>query len=128
MKKRALAAAVLVLVAALFSVQALIAELVLNAGMPVDDQVQAFRVYLDELDSDSQAQWVVHLREIIAEADDAALQLTLLSGDTLVYIAPTGQVYHRTQSCSGLSNAKNVEAVTEEKAVVMGRRKCKKCY
>lgn len=51
--------------------------------------------------------------------------------DRTVYIC-TGEhatTYHRVSDCKGLNNCKaDIIAVTETKAINLGRRKCKSCW
>lgn len=51
--------------------------------------------------------------------------------ETYVYICtgPQSKRYHKTDNCKGLSRcSKTVKKVTVDKAIDLGRTKCKMCY
>ena len=50
------------------------------------------------------------------------------SSDTTVYICVTGNVYHSTRDCRGLSNATHKIKAVSLSEVKKTRRACKICY
>ncbi len=61
---------------------------------------------------------------------DPLSQTKLHSADNQVYICVTGKVYHATDKCSGLRNAKHkiIKVSLEEAINKYERRPCKICY
>ena len=92
---------------------------------PVARQYGALAEYLAQLPTGQRQEW-----EILLYPDGAPAQgiLTAEMGlpDT-VYITKTGKKYHSTKDCSGLSNAKEVLAVSRDEALRRGLTPCKVC-
>lgn len=45
-----------------------------------------------------------------------------------VYLSASGGKYHKTPECSSLSRSKVVRPVAKEKALLLGKEPCSKCY
>ena len=63
------------------------------------------------------------LPETEAQPSDA------VSGDEeIVYLSPSGGKYHRSPECSALARSSSVRSIAKEKALLLGKEPCSKCY
>ncbi len=52
-----------------------------------------------------------------------------VSGDEeIVYLSPSGGKYHRLRECSALARSSTIRAIQKEKALLLGKEPCSKCY
>lgn len=52
-----------------------------------------------------------------------------VSGDEeIVYLSPSGGKYHSTRECSALARSSTIRAIAKEKALLLGKEPCSKCY
>lgn len=122
MKKR-LPIVLVCLVFIAFTALAAGGSVTLRAGDSVDQQAAAFAEYLGGLSDNQQREWRQALQDMLSQAPSQGAA----SSERIVYIVPSGEVYHSTDQCSSLRRSKTINSVILSEAVSMGRRPCKLC-